>query len=333
MLIINLMRPIYLNTLWRAIISLVGGLFLIFAAEEDYPWDIVFDDDFFLNYLGAGLSIFIVLKVQHATIRRVDRLYPFKRRLRSYFVRRYAVQGLMSALPTFLVAFGFAWILIVLVQGQRIQETSYFKFDIYVVVACLLFLQIILAFIHYTWTKDQFEEVTLVEEYSVVRYRTDSRKGEVRNMPKYKAIIELLEHAEREGVDEPEVETMAQEEGETPLLLLGTSRRHATYTKLVGKLPWSDIAYLFSSKESTYYMTWSGNSHMTDCSLNFLKNYMDREAFCKVGRGLIVHRAAVVGVKRGGRGQVRLTLKPVGEVDTHLSREMTRTFRKWYILD
>ncbi|WP_270088435.1 LytTR family transcriptional regulator DNA-binding domain-containing protein [Sphingobacterium sp. SYP-B4668] len=330
------MRPIYLNTSWKGIISLVGGLFLIFAAEEDYPWDIVFDDDFFLNYFGAVLSIFLVLKVQHVTIRRVDRLYPFKRRSRSYFVRRYAVQGLMSALPTFLVAFGFAWILIVLVQGQRIQETSYFKFDIYVVVACLLFLQIILAFIHYAWTKDQFEEVMLVEEYSVVRYRTDSRKGEIRDLPHYKAIIGLLAHAEREGVgdvDGPEGGTMAQEGGEPTLLLLGTSRRHTTYTKLVGKLPWPDIAYLFSAKESTYYVTWNGDSHMTDCSLNFLKNYMDRDAFCKVGRRLIVHRAAVVGVKRTGRGQVCLRLKPAGDVDTHLSREMTRTFKKWYILD
>jgi|GEM_PF-1587932 len=330
------MKPTYLNTVWMGIISAVGGLFLIFAAEQDYPWDIVYDEDFFLNYLGVIFSIFLVLKVQHMTLRKVDRRYPFRNSTRSYFVSRYAAQGLMSALPTFVVAVGLAWILIVLVQGQSIKETSYFKFDIYVVIAGLLSLQIILAFIHYAWTKDQYEEVTLVEEYSLVQYEADSRKRYIRALPQYKSIIELLEGAVSESTYEDgecEGEAKAQEENGTIRLLLGTSRRHKTYTKVVTKLPWNDIAYLFSRDESTYYMTWSGDEHMTDCSLNFLKNYMDKKAFCKVSRHLIVHRAAIVDVKRVGNGRVYLTLEPEWEVDTTLSRDMTRAFKDWYVLD
>lgn len=314
----------YFSIWWRIGLSLFGAGLLVFAAESDPPWVVIRDEFFIQDYASACISVWCTMAVQEYTLRWIDRLVPFRRRTRKYYIDRYSLQFFLSMLPTILCAVAMAFLWSFLLMDSLLWETYYFHYDIYIVGTGILAVQVILGFIHYGWSRDQFEEVDLVHEEGLEIYQRQERAAIPRQL---NAAVQtyLLQNVENRQAD------TAVSGLEVQQRTLPPTKKDRQQWEVIHRLDWSDIAAFYSMGNSTYLVRWNGDVELLDASLSNIKRLMDVELYFAGAKSLIMHHNAVVGVTKLGNGQIKLTLEPLIPIDTKLSRAATQQFRKWYL--
>jgi hypothetical protein len=217
-----------------------------------------------------------------------------------------------------------AFLSVYVLTGRFLWDTYYFVYDIYMVGLGILSVQVILGFMHYIWSKDQFEEVDLVTEEGLSVYGGVGRQARPRQLNPVLRTY-LLKNVEDRYVDD-----VATGSGITQRMLPPTKKDRLQW-ELIHRLDWSDIAAFYSKGNSTYLVRWSGNAEVLDASLSNIKRLMDTGIFFSGAKSLIAHHNAVVGVTKIGNGRVKLMMEPAIPVDTRLSRVATQQFRTWYL--
>ncbi|MCM4173972.1 DNA-binding response regulator [Arenibacter sp. TNZ] len=96
-------------------------------------------------------------------------------------------------------------------------------------------------------------------------------------------------------------------------------------TKIIGA---NDIECFFSQFNSTYLRSGSFD-YPINTSLNNLKNDLDPRIFFKVNRSFIVSVNAVKGIGSYQNNRLKLQLKTYNEQDIIVSREKTKSFKRW----
>lgn len=324
------MKPSYFNSKSRVILACAGGLIMIFAAENEHPLEVVDDPYFILNWLGASFSVYAVFTVQHITMRLTDKLCPFKVREPRYYQRRAMIQFLVSFLPSLLTAIGSAWLLVTVIGGVPLGQTSYFLYDIYIVLVALIGMQFFKGYQHYEWTRWQYEEVSCWTTDSVIVYPNERNgKEEIIKSLRYQRIVAFLD-AWQEDTALPE------EPSEKQVLALpqpaqkSSSKAQKRYATLLEKLDWSTVAIAYASDKLNFIIDWEGNRQLWDTSLDFLIQHMDPESYFEAGRHLIVHRSAIENVEEVGNSLLKLELIIKIPIKTRMSRIKSREFKYWY---
>lgn len=311
------MKPKYFNAKWRLIIAVLGGLVMIFAAESDHPLEVVDDPYFILHWLGASLSVYAVFTIQHLTMRLTDRICPFKVRETSYYRRRAMIQFLVSFVPSVLTAIASAWLLVTVIGGVPLNQTSYFLYDIYIVLVALIGMQFFKGYQHYEWTRWRQEETENALRYQRIVAFLDAWQ-------EWLATVEEDDSALTDESEEEELLTPEEVADED------SSKTLQRYAKVLEKLDWSTVAVAYSLDKHNFIMDWEGNWQLWDTSLEFLTEYMDTDNFFDAGRHLIVHRGAIEDVKVLPNSLLKLELIVEIPVKTQLSRIKSREFSYWY---
>lgn len=322
------MKPTYFNNFWRTILALIGGLLMIFAAEADNPIDIISDRYFIRNWAGSFVTVWLVLTVQHVTLRITDKICPFKVREFKYYLKRALVQFFVSFIPSLLVAVILAWVLVSVVIGTPLQQTTYFNYDIYIVVIALIGLQFFKGYQHYEWTRWQYEEVTTWNGNGMtVVYGKDDWRVQFPKTLTYQRIVAFLEEWDEDvihgDIEEEGVEELQESE----------SVIRKSYTSSLEQLDWATVSCFYARDKSNFKVDWEGQKSIWDTSLEFMETYMDKKLFFSAGRHLIFHKAMIQEVKKAGNGQLLLKLWYELPIKLRLSRLKSKEFREWYPLE
>lgn len=324
------MKTYYFNLWWRMGLSFFGAGLLTFAAESDPPWVVINDDYFVVDFAVAWLSAWIILGVQEYTVRWVDRLIPFRRRTRAYYIDRYTLQFFLSMLPTLLCAVCVAFLSVYVLMDTYLWDTYYFHYDVYIVGIAVLAIQVLLGFIHYIWSKDQFEEAVIVFDNSIQVYRRPDWTAPQRKLNGAVSSY-LLENVEDQYPERGNTLAIGNADWKIGEKLLPLSNKDRRQWKVIQQLDWSGIAVFYSRGNLTYIVRWNGEEDVVDASLSNIKRLMDTELYFQHCKHMIVHYNAVIGLSKAGNGRVVLTLEPSVPVSTRLSRVATQEFRKWYL--
>lgn len=306
---------------------------MVFAAETDTPMEVVQDKEFPRSMCYAVLSVWLVLELQHWSMRKVDQMLPFRRSKRAYYTKRYLAQFFFSGLFTLFVAISMAAAVMRVAHGEHLINTTYFSFDIYIVGVGIASLQVIMGLQHHFWTKNQYEEAIVLETVPTADRRSCFIEG-----PNYQRIMQVLEDMDTVEalLDTDEDETEIGDESVYSLApgsrvrLLEPSRKMQGYLAMAKNLIWENYAVFVSIDEVTYGIDWQGEHTVIDCPLVVLDRIMDPVFYFMAARHLIVHRLSISEVVKKRNGQVELVLLPDVDVKKKLSRVRTQAFRDWY---
>ena len=91
----------------------------------------------------------------------------------------------------------------------------------------------------------------------------------------------------------------------------------------------SNIAYFYSEDGCTYLMTTEGERYLMDISLDTISKELNPSHFFRISRSCIVADKAVGNVAKRLGNRIKLTLKPVSDIDSFVSRSKTADFLTW----
>lgn len=318
----------YIGLGWRVAISLMGAVILICVGEKDPFWVILWGDGINPEFIITFFSCLLTLEFQHRTVKWVDARIPFRCRKPTYYLSRYTLQFVCSFIPTLCFAVLMAACSVRVFMGEDLRNTYYFQYDIYLVGTGILFLQIILGLLHFTWSMQQFEEVLFIfgEEVSLENMTenlTGGTQGQIVEAVRQKLLQipdELIEEQEQfsEGLHIP--------------LQIEATPKDLRQMEVITRLDWSCIAAFYSEYDCSYLVSWTGKKLLVDASLRNIARFAGDDYFLAC-RHLIVHHDSIADIAKIGNGQVRLILNPVIHIDTALSRVATQKFKKWYMRD
>lgn len=237
------------------------------------------------------------------------------------------IQFLVSFVPSLLTAIASAWLLVTVIGGVPLEQTSYFYYDIYIVLVALIGMQFFKGYLHYEWTRWQYEEVSYWTTDSVIVYPNERNgKEEIIKALRYQRIIAFLNAWQED-------EIITEKSLEKQVLALPkpvqktSSKTRKQYAKLLEKMDWSTVAIVYASNKHNFIIDWAGNRQLWDTSLDFLIEHMDTGSYFEAGRHLIVHRCAIEDVKELRNSLLKLELIIKIPVKTQLSRVKSREFK------
>ena len=107
------------------------------------------------------------------------------------------------------------------------------------------------------------------------------------------------------------------------------SRFLVTYGDTFVPLPVQSVAYIFTRNKLTYAVTFDGEQHFLDFSLDKLESQLDPALFFRASRQFIVHVQAVHKVHTYFNGKLVLETQPPHQEKITISRQKARVFRDW----
>lgn len=107
------------------------------------------------------------------------------------------------------------------------------------------------------------------------------------------------------------------------------SRFLVTYGDTFVPLPVQSVAYMFTRNKLTYAVTFDGEQHFLDFSLDKLESQLDPDLFFRASRQFIVHVKAVRKVHSYFNGKLVLETHPPHQEKINISRQKARAFRDW----
>lgn len=94
-------------------------------------------------------------------------------------------------------------------------------------------------------------------------------------------------------------------------------------------LPVDAVAFMFTRNKLTYAVTFGGEQHFLDFSLDKLEGQLDPSLFFRVNRQFIVHIQAVKKIHAYFNGKLVLETDPPLQEKVTISRQKARHFREW----
>lgn len=286
----------YPGLLIRQDVAFVLGVVMYAAAEKDPFSDLYQDSNFWPNISISILTVFIVLHVNHHTVLWVDHLLSFHRRSHNYYSLRYLAQFVLSFVPTLLAALSLAYFTVEIIHGQDIWKTSYFQFDIYLVVFLLIAWQINYAVIYWSHT-----------------HKLQSLLEEDRD---YTLLLSLVEK-------ERKLSLKKDAEG------LVNPQKILTLEDTVDSIPLSDIAYFYTKKGNYFIRTFDGSQYGLTLTITQLLIILPEEHFIYVRPSLIVSVKTIKKVIQLPNSIYELSADPEYVVNSKMSRKATRDFKDW----
>jgi two-component system, LytTR family, response regulator LytT len=113
-----------------------------------------------------------------------------------------------------------------------------------------------------------------------------------------------------------------------------TYRSRFLVTKSDGYLPVfvKDIAYFFTENEKVYLVTFAGEKHSIDYTIENLQQELEPDKFWRANRAFIISAESIVKVHNYFNYKIKLQLKPLSEKDVVVSRARVSEFKKWFAL-
>lgn len=91
----------------------------------------------------------------------------------------------------------------------------------------------------------------------------------------------------------------------------------------------NDLAYFFSENKVTTAVTFSGQNHVIDFTLESLEEELDPEKFFRANRQFIVNADAIVKIENYFNGKLKVQLNPPFAGEVIISRLKALDFRRW----
>lgn len=107
----------------------------------------------------------------------------------------------------------------------------------------------------------------------------------------------------------------------TRFLIIGSDKFHT--------LEVADIAYFYSENKITFAVTFSGQEHVIDLSLNKLSDQLDPDQFFRANRQILLCVKAITHIEPYFNGKIVVFVKPVCKTQITISEEKITSFKLW----
>lgn len=91
----------------------------------------------------------------------------------------------------------------------------------------------------------------------------------------------------------------------------------------------SDIAYFYSENKITFAVTFSGQEHIIDLSLNKLSEELDPDQFFRANRQILLCVKAITHIEPYFNGKIVVFVKPPYKTQITISEEKITSFKLW----
>lgn len=91
----------------------------------------------------------------------------------------------------------------------------------------------------------------------------------------------------------------------------------------------ADIAYFYSENKITFAVTYSGQEHILDMSLNKLAEQLDPDRFFRANRQVILNIDAIVHIEPYFNGKIVVSVRPPYKTQITVSEEKIASFKLW----
>lgn len=116
--------------------------------------------------------------------------------------------------------------------------------------------------------------------------------------------------------------------------LQGREKRYRTRFLILGSdrfltLEVADIAYFYSENKTTFAVTFSGQEHIVDLSLNKLTEQLDPDQFFRANRQILLCVRAISRIEPYFNGKIVVFVKPPYKGQITVSEEKISAFKLW----
>ncbi len=91
----------------------------------------------------------------------------------------------------------------------------------------------------------------------------------------------------------------------------------------------ADIAYFYSENKITFAVTFSGQEHILDLSLNKLSEQLDPDQFFRANRQFLLSIRSISHIEPYFNGKIVVFIKPCPKCQITISEEKISQFKKW----
>ena len=91
----------------------------------------------------------------------------------------------------------------------------------------------------------------------------------------------------------------------------------------------ADIAYFYSENKITFAVTFTGQEHLIDLSLNKLSEQLDPDRFFRANRQILLSIQAITHIEPYFNGKIVVFVKPPHNSQITISEEKISQFKQW----
>lgn len=177
--------------------------------------------------------------------------------------------------------------------------------------------------------------IRLISSYYETQLELKTTKIEdgVLNLTKLNASLEnyqknLSDFKKAQDAQTQEAEVSSDQEIDTPKEI--AKQRILTYVRNeLLPIATEDISYIYVDNTITYVVRKDGKRSTTSESLDQIYSYLDKKAFFRANRQIIVAISAIDKITKFGNSKLKIQVLPISEIDIVIGKNKAAAFKQW----